>query len=272
MSEDAELPQPWKPPQPIPPTSFCIDSLPQTSRSSALFKLSDINHPLEAHPDDLRKKKAADSTPVYQRLLSDAQTRRLLHHVKAPSFTPQQPRMSRTETAALLSRLESDARRRKEERERVQEEEEEKKMQEALRLANMHHYRHPDRRVQSRTVPGQNLSEHTFQPVFTRYAARVSQQHGQSSVQRMLEEAERAVLSLVPHDSGGLEEIDDLLHTLQAPTGAHEPRAQARSVRSSGSERRKQAECITHPPKLAPRVALQRARTQFGHLITNDTG
>lgn len=266
MSEDAELPQPWKPPQPVPPTSFCIDSLPQSTQSSALFKSTDINRPLEAYADDLRKKKGADSKPVYQRLLSDAQSRRLLHHVKAPSFTPQQPRMSKSETAALLFRLENDARRRKEERQRIQEEEEEKKMQEALRLANMHHSRHPDHR---RIVP----SEHTFQPVFTRYAARVSQQHGQSSVQRMLEEAERAVLSLVPHDSGGLEEIDDLLHTLQAPTGTHEPRAQTRSVRSSGSDaRRKQAECITHPPKLAPRLALQRARTQFGHLITNDTG
>ena len=297
MSEDADLPLPWEPPQPTPFASFCMDppeaSLHRTSQSSALSHLSDVNRQADVHRDFsefLQKKKSTYPATVYQRLINDSLSRRLLHRRSTPLITPQQPRMSRSDTAALLSRLESDARRRKEERQRAQEKQEEEKIQEALRLANMHHSRNPDRLVQSRLeawqhpsidkrsvhslAPVSQGSELSFQPVFTRYASKVSQRHGQSSVKRMLDEAERAVLNLSPHNSCELEAIDDLLERLQAPPDSQRPPAPLRTVRSSGSEvtRRKQADCITHPPKLAPRLALQRARTQFGHLITSDTG
>lgn len=282
MSEDADLPLPWEPPQPTPFASFCMDppeaSLHRASQSSALFHLSNANRQADVHRDfsELEKKTTYPAT-VYQRLVSDSQSRKLHHRRSTPLLTSQ-PKMSRSETAALLSRLESDARRRKEERQRVQEEQEEKKIQEALRLANMHHIRHPNRLVQSRLEAWQHPSTdkrsiHSLAPVpmrselpvFTRYASIVSQRHGQSSVQRMLVEAERAVLRLSPHNSCDLEAIDDLLQRLQEPPNSQRPPAPPRTARSSGSEvgRRKQADCITHPPKLAPRLALQQARAQF---------
>jgi len=295
-SDDAELQQTWKPPRPTPQSAFCLESSSLRTQSTAVFKrlLLDVNRRTEAHQhlEELiaqqseplpRKKKATSVVAVFQRLHS---TRSYQSPPRTSESTAQQPSLSQDKTAALLARLQSDARRRGEERQHLQQERKTQAVDEALRLANLHHCRSQDRLVRSRleTVSRQTLpvqsppkqplyspvqtQTRSSRPIFTRYASRVSQQRGLSSIQRLLAEAERAVLNLSPHNSRGQQDIDELLHQLQTPSQPVRVKSAFRPTRKS-TGRERWNDCITHPPAVAPRLALQQARTMFGPLVTS---
>lgn len=294
--EDSELQQTWEPPRPTPLSAFCLEPLPLKTQRTSVFKrlLLDVNRRTEAHQrlTELQaqqseplppKKKSTSVVAVFQRLHSTRS-----HHLppRTSNSIPLQPNLSQEETASLLARLQSDARRRGEERQHLQQEQEANTLEEALRLANLHHIRSHNRFVRTRLeatrqqhVPAQhpakqpqhkpvNKHNHSAQPIFTRYASRVSQQRGLSSIQQMLAEAERAVLSLSPHSSRMQQDIDELLQKLQTPSRPARVKSEIKLHKSAAESKRKN-ESVTEPPAVAPRLALQEARAWFGQLVTS---